>query len=169
MDRRLGIGFGVTAVLWLCLLQFSAAPAANLAMPQEPLGTEQDLCYSGEVTVHPAAPTTADTVSIVVSGWWGSSCPVVTCEHSVAGYHITLSITVTDMAAIPPIACLDVVTPWTITQELGALLPGEYTVQADSSAGTCWSFRQKATFGVQAPTGTQRQYLPAVLRACTGS
>jgi hypothetical protein len=151
MGRKPGIGFGLAALLLLSLLPCRAAP-----------GSAEDLCHNGGVTVYPTAPTTADMVSLVVSGWWGSSCPAVQCEHDLADYHITLSITVTDLAAIPPVACLDVVTPWTITHELGALLPGEYTVQANCSAGACWSFQEKATFQVRQALGPQRVYLPAV-------
>lgn len=168
MDGRVSRGLGLAAVLWLSLLPFSVAPAANSGRSQDSPGALSDLCHRGEVTVHPGAPTTADPVSIVVSGWWGSSCPAVTGEPATAEYNITLSITVTDMVTIPPVACLTVVTPWIITRELGALLPGEYAVQADCSAGACWSFQEKVTFQVREPTGTHWQYLPAVLCACTG-
>jgi hypothetical protein len=85
-----------------------------------------------------------------------------------AGYGITFSITVTDRVANPPIACLDVVTPWAITQELGTLPLGLYTVQADCSAGACWSFQAQTTFRVWASTGEYWQYLPVLLRASTG-
>jgi hypothetical protein len=87
-----------------------------------------------------------------------------------AWHSITLSITVTELVTTPPIGCLDVVTPWTITQELGTLPAGDYAVQADCSAGPCWSFQARTAFLVREPTEVHwQQYLPAVLRAGTGS
>ena len=95
-----------------------------------------------------------------------SSCPAVTYQHLMVGYNITFSITVTDIATDPPVACLDVVTPWAITQEMGTLWPGLYTVQADCGAGPCWSFQAKTTFRVLRPTSVQSyQHLPGVMRA----
>lgn len=168
MGKKLCIGLGLAAALWLSLLPLGIPPPANLAVPQDVLASRADSCHRGTITVYPAIPSSVDPVWIAVSGWWGSSCPEVTYQHLMVGYGITISITVTEMAATPPVACLDVVTPWTITQELGTLLPGLYTVQADCSAGPCWSFQAKTTFRVLRPTAVQwQQYFPAVLRAAT--
>jgi hypothetical protein len=165
MDKRLCLAFGLTAVLWIGLLPLGAAPTVNGSMPPDPVSSQTDLCHRGEVTVYPPNPSAVDPVSIVASGWWGSSCPAVTSQHYMIGHSITLSITVTDLVAVPPVACLDVVTPWTITQEIGTLPLGDYTVQADCNAGPCWSFQARTTFRVWAPTGMFWRYLPAVLRA----
>lgn len=165
MGKKLGIGLGLAAVLWLSLLPLSGGTATNLTLPQDVLTSQADSCHNGTITVYPAVPSPVDPVSIVISGWWGSSCPAVTYQHLMAGYNITFSITVTEVAVTPPVACLDVVTPWTITQELGTLVPGLYTVQANCSAGPCWSFEAKTTFRVWRPTAVQwQQYFPTVLR-----
>ncbi len=166
MGKQLWIGLGLAAVLWLCVLPLSAGPATNPARPLDVHTSQTDSCHSGTITVHPATPSSIDPVSITVSGWWGSSCPAVTYQHLMVGYNITFSITVTDIAADPPVACLDVVTPWFITQEMGTLWPGLYTVQAGCSAGPCWSFQATTTFRVLRPTAVQcPQYFPALLRA----
>lgn len=166
MDRRLGIVLGVAAVLWLSVLPLRAGPAANLALSQDMVTSQADLCHRGTITVYPANPSTADPVSIAVSGWWGSSCPTATYQYLMAGYNITFTITVTEMVVTPPVGCLTVVTPWAITQEMGTLLPGLYTVQANCNAGPCWSFQAKTAFHVLRPTAVQwQQYFPAVLRA----
>jgi hypothetical protein len=163
MKRAFWIGFGVAALLWLSLLPLSAAPSADTSLPPECTSNGSDLCHRGQVAAHPPNPSTADPVSIIVSGWWGSSCPAVTYEHSMVGHSITLSMTVTDLVSVPPVGCLDVVTPWTITQEMGILPPGDYTVQAECSAGPCWSFQAKTAFRVWAPAGMFWCYLPSVL------
>jgi hypothetical protein len=168
MEKRLCLAFALAALLWLGLLPLSAAPTVNGTMPLDRVSSQTDLCHRGEITVHPPNPSTVDPVSIAVSGWWGSSCPAVTYQHYMITHSITLSITVTDLVAVPPVGCLDVVTPWAITQEMGTLPLGDYTVQADCSAGPCWSFQAKTTFRVWAPTGMYWRYLPAVLRASTG-
>lgn len=164
MERRLCISLALAAVLGLGLLPVSAAPAALPPLPPDPASSQSDLCHRGKITIDPPAPTSIDPVSIVVSGWWGSSCPQTTYAPRRTANTITLSITVTDLIADPPVACLEVVTAWAITHELGTLSPGEYTVQADCSAGACWSFQAWTTFRVWAPTGMYWIYLPALLR-----
>ena len=161
MERRLCVSLALAAVLGLSLLPISAAHPAT---PIDRGDSESDWCHRGEIRVYPPAPRNIDPVSIVVSGWWGSSCPEPTYELWRTANIINLLITVTDIVADPPVACLDVVTVWAITHELGVMQPGEYTVQADCSAGACWSFQAKRTFRVWAPAGMYWIYLPALLR-----
>jgi len=168
MGNRIWMAVALAALLLLNLLWFGSAEATNPATPLGVSTTVSPTCPGGGIAIHPPAPTTAEPVSVTISGWWGSSCPAVTCIPETTGFIITLQITVSDIVADRPVACLDVVTPWTITQELGALLPGEYTVHADCDAGSCWSFYEKATFQVRALARTHRQYLPAVCHACPG-
>jgi len=164
MGKKLGIVLGLATALWLSLL-LSTGPAADPAIPPGTLTGQADSCHRGTITVYPPAPTTVDPVSISVAGWWGSSCPAVTYQQLMTGYNITFTITVTDLAVTAPVGCLTVVTPWTITQELGLLLPGLYTVQANCNAGPCWSFQAKSALQVFPPTAVQwRQYFPTVLR-----
>jgi len=161
--RLLSVSLCLLALLWLSLVPVSAYSAQAL---QPCSAWYDDLCHSGAVPLEPLHPTTEDCVAAHVSGWWGSSCPVVTSEHEVLGSHITLSLTVADLSDSEPVGCLDVVTPWAITHTLGQLPAGSYTLWVDVAAGSCWSFHEKAAFAVApgGPAPAFRQYWPYVAR-----
>ena len=101
----------------------------------------------GHIGIQPPNPTEEDIVQVIVSGEWGNSCPVVTHEHNLAGNTIEISAFVNSE---PGIGCLDVVTPWSFVEEIGALPAGAYRVEVtatDLESGF-WGFHDVATFSV---------------------
>ena len=134
--------------LGLCLvltLLSSAVPAS--ASPASHTSSGQ----AGHITIRPAHPTPADQVSVIISGLWGSSCPVVTYSHCRAGYDIVFNVTVRDLSEIAPVYCCTVITSWAITETLGTLSAGMYTLQANVRGGNAWNFRETVTFTVTSP------------------
>lgn len=143
---------------------------ANAQLAQPPITvtpcTERCACHDGLITVQPTNPTPSDEIKIIVSAPWSSSCPAVTCTQSIDGQHICLDFTVVDLSTIVPVICLTVISTWTMTNTVGTLPPGSYTVEATIHAGPCWSCLLSTTFNVSQPTvpqTTYRQYLPLVL------
>jgi hypothetical protein len=155
--------------LFLAVMLLSIAPA-NAQLAQPPITvtpcTENCFCHSGSITVHPANPTPSDEILVITSAPWSSSCPAVTCMQSMDGNRIYLDFTVVDLSTIVPVICLTVISTWTMTNTIGTLPPGTYTVQANINAGSCWSVALSTTFDVGSPTVPQVtywQYLPLVL------
>ena len=87
----------------------------------------------GTIIVEPAQPTTADTIQITVSGVFGNPCFEVSSSNSITGNEITVPVEI--IAANVP--CLQVVAPWTVTEEIGQLPVGQYQVTATVSCSLC--------------------------------
>ncbi|MBC7260465.1 MAG: hypothetical protein H5T63_00505 [Chloroflexi bacterium] len=155
--------------LFLAAVLLSTVPAsAQLAQPPITVTpcVERCACHDGSITVLPINPTPSDEIQIIVSAPWSSSCPAVTCFKSIDDHRISLDFTVVDMSTIVPVICLTVISTWTMTNTVGTLPPGSYTVEATIRAGPCWSCQLLTTFDVSQPTVPQItywQYLPLVL------
>ena len=131
LSGALPVGITTNGLLPCC----SAAPAL-----------QDDLGHAGRITLHPTHPTPADSILVTISGLWGSSCPVATCRRAAGDADFNFCIEVSDLP--PPAVCLTIVTEWAITETLGTLSPGSYTIRADVRAGSCWSFQRMLTFTV---------------------
>jgi hypothetical protein len=80
-----------------------------------------------DVEIIPEHPTSSDVVVITISGWWGNSCTPNASNVSVMGNDIYFDV-IWDYP--PGIICLDVITPWALTEYVGPLSVGTYTVYA---------------------------------------
>jgi hypothetical protein len=77
--------------------------------------------------VSPEHPTASSRVAITVGGTWGNSCAPNESLITVAGQSIYF----TAIHSYPPhIVCATVITSWHLTEEVGPLSPGTYTVYA---------------------------------------
>jgi hypothetical protein len=103
--------------------------------------------------IEPACPAQGDSVRLIVSGNWGSACPVVghTVLYSDRRFEVEGAIHSEEQAA-----CSTVVTGWTFTEELGTLEAGTYKVVANmvDTETSFWSFQDEITFDVAAPTSS---------------
>ena len=72
----------------------------------------------------PPNPTSADVVTITLSGEWSNSCIPDDSAISVIGNEIYFDVIWT----YSPSWCLTVITPWELTESVGPLPPGTYTV-----------------------------------------
>ena len=75
----------------------------------------------------PEHPTSCDVVVITLSGWWGDSCIPNYSAISRVGNNIYFDV-IWDYP--PNIMCLAVITPWELTESIGPLPTGTYTVYA---------------------------------------
>ena len=78
---------------------------------------------TGGASISPAEPTSNDWVSITLSGQWPDSCIPVGSTIRREGRNIFFDVIVPE-----PSPCLTVITPWSQTQTLLPLPPGEYRV-----------------------------------------
>ncbi|MHC4153657.1 MAG: LamG-like jellyroll fold domain-containing protein [Planctomycetota bacterium] len=78
------------------------------------------------VTILPPAPTPADVVAITLAGTWGNSCVPDGLDVSMVGNDIYFGVFWT----YPPTYCLQVVSSWELTECVGPLPVGTYTVHA---------------------------------------
>ena len=80
-----------------------------------------------QVEVIPQNPTSSDVVAITLGGIWGDSCIPNASNSSVIGNDIYFDV----IWNYPPgIMCYMVITPWELTEHVGPLSPGTYTVYA---------------------------------------
>jgi len=70
---------------------------------------------------------------IVVSGQHGSSCPEVKYDFARSGSVISILGAVGDE---PGVRCASVITPWSISVDVGVLPAGTYTVTVDIQGGS---------------------------------
>ena len=95
-------------------------------------GDACDNCYSiGLVCVDivPALPTEADFVRIRVAGEFPNSCWQASASHSVSGNDINITLVGTEEGE----NCLDVITPYSVTLDIGMLTSGVYRVNLSAS------------------------------------
>ena len=75
----------------------------------------------------PPFPTACDQLAITVYGQWSDSCIPDELQVSVVGNHIYFHVFhCTRLDTV----CLTVITDWSLTESVGPLLPGHYTVSA---------------------------------------
>lgn len=80
-----------------------------------------------EVEIVPPKPTSRDVVAITLSGIWGDSCIPTDSNVAVMGNDIYFDVIgVND----PNFVCTQVPTPWQLTESVGPLSLGTYTVYA---------------------------------------
>lgn len=72
----------------------------------------------------PEEATTQDIVEIALGGTWANSCAPNTVSHRVTNNSIELEVSYPGIE----VACLQVITDWELTHELGALPAGTYRV-----------------------------------------
>lgn len=90
-------------------------------------GSQQEYWPPDMVEVDPAAPTPGDEVGITLAGNWGDSCTPNGSSISVSGNSIYF-----DVIHDYPVGtgCLQVITPWSQTEQVGPLAAGTYGVYA---------------------------------------
>ena len=77
------------------------------------------------VEIFPAEPTDTSTISITVSGEWGNSCIPQQSDFYIDGNNIYF-----DVFLEPQGICAQVMTSWELTEDVGQLPEGTYTVYA---------------------------------------
>jgi len=87
-----------------------------------------------EIVVAPPDATTAETVRITVSGEFGKPCFEIESFSAVVENTVAIHVTITP----EPVLCAAVITPWSVTEEIGRLPAGEYQVTATIDAPCCF-------------------------------
>jgi hypothetical protein len=88
---------------------------------------------TAETEIFPANPTEFDFITITVSGEWPNSCVPNVSYVTVIGDSIHFEV----FDDYPPGACLQVVTSWELTNYVGPLSPGTYTIYAHLLVDPC--------------------------------
>jgi hypothetical protein len=84
--------------------------------------------YLGSASITPASPTSADSVAVAISGWVPDTChPAPTGTVDVSGRNITVNLS-SASAATPGMACGQVMTPFTVSVNIGRMPAGSYTI-----------------------------------------
>jgi hypothetical protein len=98
-----------------------------------------DPCYSiGSVDcveTLPAQPTIADFIQIRLSGGFPNSCWEASASHTVSGNDINVSLLGTKEGE----GCLDVITPYSVTLDVGLLVAGDYDINLSAQVPYCSS------------------------------
>ena len=105
----------IRASFAVCLVM---AGAANVAIADYP-------SWLDYVEIVPPNPTSTDVVSMTLSGWRSDSCIPDASAISVTGNNIYFDVIYDYPPGTP---CLDVASYWTLTEHLGPLPAGTYTV-----------------------------------------
>jgi hypothetical protein len=74
----------------------------------------------------PQNPTSFDIVAITLGGEWGDSCIPNVSNISVIGNNIYFDV----IRDYPSPVCLTIIMPWELTESVGPLSPGMYSVYA---------------------------------------
>ena len=103
------------------------------------------------MSVAPQWPTPQAQVSITLSGEYPTSCIPRLSAIGIAGYQVYFDV----ILDYPPgTVCLAVITPWVLTESVGPLSPGTYTVHAmlfDLYLGVVYPYAPIGVFTVYAP------------------
>ena len=86
------------------------------------------------ITIEPPQPTSEDYVLITVSGEFANPCFEIFSSHEINGNNITISVQIVPTGEV----CIQVITPWSVTEAIGQLPPGEYKVAAIIDAPCCF-------------------------------
>jgi uncharacterized repeat protein (TIGR01451 family) len=87
--------------------------------------SSQYCCCNFQIDIAPVLPTPDDTIQITPSGDWCNACIPSYQSHQVMGNVIRVD-AILDYP--PDIACVDVITPWGFTVDVGNLHSGSYRV-----------------------------------------
>jgi len=100
---------------------------------------------TAETEIFPTNPTEFDFIGITVSGEWHNSCVPNVSFVSVMGDSIHFVV----FDDYPPdIVCLQVISGWELTDYVGPLSPGTYTIHAYHMFDPCSPFSDPYTFVV---------------------
>ncbi len=114
--------------------------------------------YAGDsivLSVVPMAPTEADAVTIEVTGSLPTPCYDVSSSHVLAGDSIYVTVDVVPVGT----HCVQVVSSFSVSEEVGQLANGSYSVQAIVNIPCCFPCSpspcvESTTFEVGGPTPT---------------
>jgi hypothetical protein len=84
--------------------------------------------------IQPPQPTTVDDVAITVSGEFGNPCFEIFSSHVVGPGLIEVNVEIIQLPGI----CIQVVTSWSVTEEIGELPAGDYHAIATIDAPCCF-------------------------------
>ncbi|RLG19951.1 hypothetical protein DRN74_06175 [Candidatus Micrarchaeota archaeon] len=90
-----------------------------------------------KVEIVPDHPTSKDSITITVSGTFPDPCYTLTHRLQVVGKEIRITGQVLQTEE-PGILCPQVVTPWSFSERVGPLPPGQYEVIVDIEQGCQW-------------------------------
>ncbi len=133
-------------VLALAAGQATASrPGANPDLTPAPVRQTYSAIGDVQISIFPPAPTASDVIQITAFGEWWDSCVPRYQSHQVVGNTIEI-----DAVYSPPPGtyCLQLITPWDFTLEIGHLPAGMYTVQVyiPGAVGTTSFIVLPATF-----------------------
>lgn len=86
------------------------------------------------IIIEPPRPTSEDYVLITVSGEYSNPCFEIFSSHEINGNTITISVQIVPIGEV----CIQVITPWSVTEEIGQLPPGGYEVTAIIDTPCCF-------------------------------
>ncbi|HEV8129818.1 MAG TPA: hypothetical protein VGQ81_01085 [Acidobacteriota bacterium] len=121
---------------------------------------------STQIDIVPSSPTTADDISIKLSGTWGSGCVPQDPKVTVSGQTIRID------TSNPGSICTAVLAAWSLTVPIGRLAAGSYTVVATYSSPVQKAFEiARKTIDVTASNQppAQELILPIVVNGRVGS
>ncbi len=83
------------------------------------------------IIIEPSNPTISDNVKVTVSGLHNNPCFEISSSSNIVGNSIEISVHIVEKGDI----CAQVITPWSVTKELGPLAMGGYEVTANIIGG----------------------------------
>ena len=104
-----------------------------------------------DIKIEPSNPATSDNVRITVSGENGIPCFDISSIHEIIGNTVEMTVNIVEDGGL----CAQVVTPWSVTKELGPFALGEYEVTANIIGGSlCGSGCIEKKSFIVSPDGT---------------
>lgn len=145
----------VFVLLLVCLIFTSGQnrPAGSSSLPIDcDKGINQACGYNVQITVVPALPTQDDIIQVISSGDWYDSCIPYYYSHQIINNLIRV-----DAVAYynPGVWCLQVITPWEFTINIGGLPSGFYQVNLYIGGAPC---------ATRSFTVLHRIYLPIITK-----
>lgn len=111
------------------LLGTVAATAQARTAPQAVIANGENQPIDAKIDIVPAAPIVGDSIFITVGGDWSTGCIPKILTHSLVGNTIVLDIVPPD----PSMPCGQVITPWSLTAELGQLPQAQYHIKTQGA------------------------------------
>ncbi len=125
--------------------------------PQPVAPVQQYNCEAVTAVVSPSSPSADQAVSVTVTGTWRNTCVPDRTSHEIEGNEVRIHIY--DPHG-PDTMCGQALTDWSLTERIGQLEPGRYTVlvslQKNTATGADEKYEQavppteQATFEVAA-------------------
>ena len=154
-----GLFVGGLALFVAALVIALGVPSVIAGPDSDPVALRPNASHSSSgaggisVTVDPPAPTESDDIKITVAGELPTVCFHVNSSHTVSGNVVY--ITVEAVEVLPPgMSCLQVVIPFSITEEIGQLPAGVYVVQTTVNTPPCVDVTSFEVQEVVQPTPT---------------